>query len=60
MSFPIAATLNPPPPSAIPPVFGDLTNRIKYTEEARKRQKLDPSGATENDVAQAVIEESRV
>ena len=52
--------LNSPPPAADPPVLEDLTNRIKCTEEVRKRQKLDPSGATDDDLAQAVIEESKV
>ncbi len=58
--LPAIAALNPPPPTAVPPTLADLTNRIKYTEEVKKRQKLDPSGATDNDVIQAVIEESRV
>jgi hypothetical protein len=52
--------LNPPPPPTVPPVLADLTNRIKYTEEVKKRRRLDPSGATDNDVVQAVIEESKV
>ncbi len=59
MSLPIAA-LNPPPPLVIPPVLADLTNRINYTEEVKKRRRLNPTGATDNDVVQAVIEESRV
>jgi hypothetical protein len=60
----IAAALNPPPPSEVPPVFADLTNRINDAEEVQKRRRLDPAGATDgatdNDVVQAVIEESRV
>jgi hypothetical protein len=58
--LPAIAALNPPPPAAVPPVLADLTNHIKYTEEVKKRRRLDPSGATDNDVVQAVIEESRV
>ena len=58
--LPALPVLNPPPPSAIPPVLADLTNRIKYTEEVKKRRRLDPAGATENDVVQALMEESKV
>ena len=64
MRLPIAAALNPPPPPEVPPVFADLTNRINDAEELQKRRRLDPAGATDgatdNDVVQAVIEESRV
>jgi|JI10StandDraft_1071094.scaffolds.fasta_scaffold3302386_2 hypothetical protein len=58
--LPAIAALNPPPPPAVPPVLADLTNRVNYTKEVKKRRRLDPAGATDHDVVQAVIEESRV
>ncbi len=60
--LPAIAALNLPPLPTVPVplVLADLTNRINYTKEVKKRRRLNPSGATENDVTQAVIEESKV